>query len=454
MTAPASDRGSWASRVGFVLAASGSAVGLGNVWRFPYITGENGGGLFVLIYLVCIALVGLPIMIVEILIGRAAGRSNVTAFRRLAGQRTPWAGLGWMGVVAAYLILSFYAVVAGWTLHYAFLSVTGSLAGRTAAEVQAAFAAVNADIPLNLLWVVAFMTLTMGVVAGGVRRGLERWSRILMPALGVLLLVLVGRAAALPGFVEGAGFVFGLHAGELTPAGVLEALGHAFFTLSVGMGGLLTYGSYLGPDARIVRDSVVVTVFDTLIALAACLVIFPVIFAFGLEPAQGPGLIFSTLPAAFAQMPGGSLLAAVFFFLLVFAALTSAISLLEVATAYFVDERGWSRRRATLTAGCGITLLAVPSALTGGTRLFGAGMAERLGADWFTLVSGLASNWLMPIGGLGMALFVAWRLDDTVRRAEFGTSVPERIYRAWLLVLRYLVPLAIVAVLLHAVGVV
>lgn len=446
-------RGAWASRTGFILAAAGSAVGLGNVWRFPYITGENGGGLFVLIYLLCILCIGLPIMIAEIMIGRAAQRSTVTAFKTLAGPRTPWKALGGMGVVVAYMILSFYSVVAGWAMHYTVLSARGAIQGRTPEEIQQVFGSLYASVPLNLVWTTLFVAVTVAVVWRGVKDGLEQWSRILMPALLVLLLILLARASALDEFGRAFGFVFGLHADELTGAGVIEAMGHSFFTLSLGMGGLLTYGSYLSKDSDIPLMSASIAGLDTLIALLACLVIFPVTFSFGLEATQGPGLIFATIPVAFAQMPAGGLLATIFFALLFFAALTSSISLLEVAAAYFIDEKGWSRARATFLSGAAVAVFAVPSALTGATELFGPRFQALTGKDWFSLVADLASNWSLPIGGMGMALFVAWRLPETLRRSEYVSgSRLARTYVGWLVVLRYVVPLAILAVFLRAVG--
>jgi NSS family neurotransmitter:Na+ symporter len=447
-------RGLWASKTGFVLAAAGSAVGLGNIWRFPYITGENGGGLFVLIYLACILAVGVPIMVAEILIGRAAQSSNVGAFRSLAGRRTPWQALGGLGVVVAYLVLSFYSVVAGWSMHYTLLAARGALTGRSAEAIQGIFGATHGSVPLNLIWTGVFLALTAAVVWRGVQSGLERWSRILMPALLALLLALLARALTMDGFGSAFHFVFGLNADKLTGAGVIEALGHSFFTLSLGMGGLLTYGSYLRKDADIPAMSAGIAGLDTLIALLACLVIFPVTFTFGLEATQGPGLVFTSIPIAFAQMPAGGLLATAFFALLFFAALTSAISLLEVAAAYFIDEQGWSRPRAVLVAVLGVALLAIPSALTGSSELLGARMQEALGHNWFDLVADIASNWALPFGGMGIALFVSWRLPERLRRAEFSSgSSLARFYAGWLVTLRFVVPVAIAAVFLHAIGV-
>lgn len=435
-----------------MLAASGSAIGLGNLWRFPYIAGENGGGLFVVVYLVAIALVGLPILIVEIALGRASRQSVVGAFAVLAGPRSRWRALGWLGIAAASMALSCYAVVAGWAFHYLLLSTRGTLAGLTVERAQGTFGALYVDGGLNLVWGLLFMAVTVGVVLGGVRRGIERWSRVLMPALGVILLVLLGRAATLDGFGQGFEFVFALRADQLTPAGVLEALGHAFFTLGVGVGAMLTYGSYLDRRANLVRDALAIAALDTLVALVACLVIFPIVFTYGLEAAQGPGLVFLNLPVAFAQMPGGAVLAPLFFALLAFAALTSAISMLEVPVAYLIDERGWSRRRAVLSAGGLIALASVPAALSGGGGPFGEGLAELIGKRWFDLIFDAVSNWMMPAGGLGFAVFGGWVLADPARRAQFPPGFAGALYRGWLMVLRFGVPLAVVTVFLHAIG--
>lgn len=454
MDEPKIGRAHWASRTGFILAAAGSAVGLGNIWRFPYVTGENGGGLFVLLYLACILFVGLPIVVGEIILGRGAQCSNVGAFKTLSGPRTPWRTLGGLGVVVAHLVLSFYAVVAGWAMHYTVLAVRGLLAGRSAEQIQATFGGLASSIPLNLIWTTVFLALTVAVVERGVRAGIERWSRILMPALLVLLLILLFRATALDGFGRAFDFVFGLHADKLTGGGIIEALGHSFFTLSLGMGGLLTLGSYLDKEGDIPSMSLTIAGLDTVIALLACLVIFPVTFSFGLEVTEGPGLIFTTIPIALAQMPAASLLATIFFALLVFAALTSAISLLEVATAYYIDEKGWSRRRAVMTAGGLIAVLAIPSALTGATETFGPAFAALFGQNWFDLMVDASTNWALPFGGMGMALYVAWKMPAELRRAEFvAGSRWAGFYAGWLVVLRYVVPLAIIAVFLHGVGV-
>jgi NSS family neurotransmitter:Na+ symporter len=457
-------RSHWGSRLGFVLAAAGSAIGLGNIWKFPYITGANGGGWFVLIYLVCIATVGLPIMMAEIFIGRTAQKSPVGAFRALSRRGSPWVGVGWLGVVAGFVILSYYSVVAGWAMHYVWLSITGSLTGETPQEIEATFGGLYASPGLNLFWHTLFMALTVSIVLGGIRGGLERASKILMPLLFLMMVVLLVRSTSMEGFGRAVEFVFKPNADSITPAGVLEALGHSFFTLSLGMGAMITYGSYLRPDDDLVSTSITVGVLDTVIALMACLVLFPITFSYGMEPSKTVGLVFMNMPMAFAQMPGGALWGAVFFILLTFAALTSGISLLEVTASYFMDERGWSRTLATSVCGGVILLLGIPSALSGATGLFGGdfqkltaplGLAEGKGMNWFDFLDYLASNWMLPLGGLGIAMFVAWRVGGQAREQGFKAgSRFGRLYWGWVFLLRYVVPIGVGAVFLHAIGVI
>jgi len=309
--------------------------------------------------------------------------------------------------------------------------------------------------PLNVVAHLIFMGLTILVVLGGVAKGLERWARILMPALLVMMLILLVRAFLLEGFGRGFEFVFGLHTEQLSGQAVLEALGQAFFTLSLGMGSMITYGSYLRREDDIMSAAITISALDTLIALLAAIVLFPIIFSYGMEPAQGPGLVFITIPIALSQMPGGSFLASVFFLLLVFAALTSSISMLEVATSYFIDEKNWSRAKATLISGGAVAAIGIPSALAGGTGFFGAGMIALVGANWFDTADYLVSNWVLPLGGLGISLFTAWRLNEAIRHDHFLSGSKLKVfYQAWLALLRYVVPIAIVLVLLHALGII
>lgn len=446
-------RGAWVTRWGFILAAAGSAVGLGNIWRFPYVVGENGGGAFILVYLCCIGVIGLPILVAELGIGRAVQRTPVGAFRHLAGPRSPWVALGWLGVGVGFVLLSFYSVVAGWMLRYAYYAVTGAFAGASVEQIQATFGRVYADGPGGIAGALVFIALTMAVVGSGVQRGLERWSRILMPALFVLLLGLVGYAATLEGFGQAVRFLFRFDASQLDRSGVLEALGHAFFTLSVGLGGMLTYASYLPGRSGVVESSVAIVVLDTAAALLSCLLLFPIAFTFGLPPTEGPGLVFVSLPMAFASMPGGGIVATVFFTLLICAALTSGLSMLELAASYFIDERGWSRRQAVWRTGLVIAVLAVPSALTGSSQLFGPGFEAVAGKNWFDFIVDTVTNWLTPLGGLGFAVFVGWRLSPTVRRSQFDVGAAEGLYQGWLAVLRFLAVPAIVLIFLRGIGV-
>jgi NSS family neurotransmitter:Na+ symporter len=426
---------------------------LGNIWKFPYVTGENGGGVFVLIYVACVILVGLPVMTAEILLGRAAQRSPVGAFRKFAGRRSGWISLGWLGVASSFVILSYYSVVAGWALHYTWLSLTGELGGLGVGGTESIFGGLSGSVGLNLFWHFVFVGLTVAVVLGGVSKGVERWSRILMPALFAMLGILLVKAYTLSGWSQGLNFVFGFHMERLTAGGVLEALGQAFFSLSLGMGSMLTYGSYLKRDDDIMSASITISGLDTGIALIASMVLFPIIFTSGMEAAAGPGLVFISIPVALSQMPATSILGTLFFGLLVVAALTSAISMLEVATSYLIDEKGWQRKRATLVAGSAIGLFGIPSALSGGTQLFGAGLTSFVGKNWFDSFDYLASNWMLPLGGLGIAVFTAWRMNEAIRHDHFlSGSRLAFFYKGWLFLLKFIVPVGIVFVFLHAVG--
>ncbi|MBC8478391.1 sodium-dependent transporter [bacterium] len=449
------DRGSWNTRLGFVLAAAGSAVGLGNIWKFPYITGENGGGWFVLIYLSAILLVGVPIMIAEVMIGRSSQKSPVSAFKILAGEDSNWRFVGWMGIAAGFVILSYYSVVAGWSLNYVLLAIMDTTHNQTPEQIGGLFGKLYADGNITLFWHFLFMSMTVGIVLGGVRKGIEKASRVLMPLLFILLLILVvyGFFAPEQGFMRTVRFIFYPDASKLTSRGVLEALGHAFFTLSLGMGAMLTYGSYLDRKEDLVRSSVTISILDTVVALMACFMIFPIVFGYGFEAQAGPGLVFKTMPIIFSQLPGGMILALMFFLLLTFAALTSAISLQEVVTSFFIDETSWSRRKATLLTGTIIFIFGVPSAYSGQGAVFGA-WAEIFGMNFFDTMDYLASNWLLPAGGLLIALFAGWRMPAALTRAEFSTgSNLEHWYPIWRFILRWVTPILVAVVLLYKIQV-
>jgi NSS family neurotransmitter:Na+ symporter len=427
-------RGSWTGAAGFVLAAMGSAVGLGNIWRYPYITGQYGGAAFILLYIGCVFAIGIPLLLAESLIGRKTQRNPVGAFRALR-PGSPWVVTGRLGVVSSFVILSYYAVVAGWVLHYVYLSLINSFAGQSPEQITALFAGVNASPWLQIFWLMIFMLPTILIVSRGVSTGIEIGNKIMMPLLFALLVVLLLYAIQTDGAGRGLEFLLRPQWQKLSPTAVLEALGQALFSLSLGMGTMITYGSYLARQSNLVGCAFFIALGDTLVAILAGFVVFPLVFSFGLEPSAGPGLIFQTLPVAFAQLPAGYWIALAFFVLLSFAALTSSISLLEVACAYFVDEQGWSRKQASWTLGSVIFLLGIPSALSG---------------EFLGFMDGLATNYLLPIGALAIAVFTGWALTHDERREEFnaGESSPLR-FAGWSFLIRFVSPVALILIFLH-----
>ncbi len=617
----AGQRAQWGSRLGFILAASGSAVGLGNIWKFPYITGENGGGLFVLIYLACIALVGVPIMMAEIMIGRAAQAQTVVAFEKLQGKRTAWSGVGWMGVTAGFIILSYYIVVAGWAMDFTLKSIVNITAPiHDTAETEATSYRVTADLeemrlvlvqrkatkdakdeealikrkvrpsvwkiydryeealssagvidlasieavqrvwsdqPSDVLqsagvaqqmemsiseadrsqyervraqlfekpefqekipeaeallpelhalnkthylaardhylglddkiirdeaenvyrrtiifnevnekfmtvavdgwtstfWSAVFMLMTVLIVAGGIASGIERTCQILMPVLFILILIMVVYGMFMDGFGEAVSFVFKPDPTKLKASGILEALGHAFFTLSLGMGAMITYGSYQRSKRGLASQSIVIAGLDTTIALLACLMIFPIIFSYNQEAAAGPGLVFMSMPLAFAEIgTGGMLLSILFFGLLVFAALTSAISLLEVVASYFIDKLGWARPKAAWILGGIIFLFGVFSAFAMDPQFLLDGWNSSFGNNFFDTMDYLASNWMLPLGGLFISLYAGWAMPKKLRNAELEGLAPA-MAMGWLILVRFVAPILVVIVLLQKVGI-
>lgn len=442
--------GQWSSRMAFILAATGSAVGLGNVWKFPYIAGENGGGAFVIVYLLCIAGLGLPIMMAEVMLGRRGRQSPINTMRSLSqdeGVNSLWKYVGWMGVLAGFLILSYYSVVAGWAVAYVFRTMSGLFEGATAEGVDTIFSGLVGDPERLLAWHTIFIVMTLVVVARGVRSGLERAVRFLMPALFALLLLLVGYAMAEGEFVRGLVFLFRPDFSKLTGDAVLIAMGHAFFTLSLGMGAIMMYGSYLPERASIARTSFTVASADTIVALLAGMAIFPIVFANGLEPGQGPGLIFKTLPIAFGAMPGGVFFGTLFFLLLVFAAWTSAISIIEPTVAWLVENHGFSRVSATVWGGLVTWLVGVGSVLS--FNLWSNPLL--FGKTFFDIVDYLTSNIMLPLGGLLIALFAGWIMSEKSVREEMAMS-HRGLYRAWYVLLRFVTPVGVLLVFIKAIG--
>nr|WP_298964370.1 sodium-dependent transporter [uncultured Halomonas sp.] len=450
MTTSGQPRTQWLGRWGFMLAATGSAVGLGNIWKFPYITGEFGGGAFVLVYLACIFAVGVPVMMTEIAFGRRGRGSPVDALRRVvneSGRSSVWSLIGWMAMLCGFMVLSFYVVVAGWSFAYLWKMLTGGLSGSSVDDMAAVFGANNAN-PLTLgFWSTLVTLLTMVIVGKGVQKGIEKSVSWMMPGLVIMLVVLIGFGLFSGGFGAAVNFLFSFNAGSLSSEGLLAALGHAFFTLSLASGAILTYGSYLPKEASIGRTTVSVAVADTVVALMAGLAIFPVIFANGMNPGQGPGLIFMSLPLAFQAMPLGTLFGILFFLMLSMAALTSAISMVEATVSWLCDNKGLSRPAAAW--GTGIVLWLISTL---------AMLSFNLGAEWtladktfFDWLDYLTSRWMMPLGGLGMVVLAGFVLQSDTFREELGLSPLP--YALWLAMVRYVSPLGIVVIFVDALGI-
>lgn len=447
-------REAWGSKLGFIMAAAGSAVGLGNIWKFPYIAGENGGAAFIFIYLLCIAIIGFPVLISEILIGRTTQRNPVGAFAVLSGSKL-WVSVGFLGVAAGFMILSFYSVIGGWTIGYVVETLRGNLSHfHTPEEAGVLFGDLVGNISWSLTYHTLFFAATMFIVIRGVQGGIERSSKIMMPVLLSILVILIVRGVTMEGASKGLAFLWIPDWSKITGSAVLIALGHAFFTLSLGMGAMLTYGSYMSKKDSVVSASFQIVFLDTLIAIMAGVAIFTAVFASGLDPAAGPGLIFQTLPAVFASMTGGVFFSFLFFLLLAIAALTSAISLLEVVVAYFVDEKGWDRKRAVLIFGGSIYLLGIPSALSFNVL----SDFTMFGKTFFDIVDFAASNVLLPFGGLMISIFVGWIWSRTEVMAAVKEGA-ENLFETypwvegvWMLFLKFIAPVLITLVLLNKFG--
>ncbi len=445
--------GQWSSKLVFILAATGSAVGLGNIWKFPYITGENGGGTFVLVYLLCIALIGIPIMMAEVMLGRRGRRSPINTMALLAseeGKSNGWVALGWMGVVAGFLILSYYSVIAGWAMSYVFRTGSGMFVGATADGVSSIFTELVSDPEKLLAWHTIFMVMTMIVVARGVKNGLEKAVTFLMPLLFGLLLLVVGYAMTTGHFKQGLDFLF--TPGPITGEAVLIAMGHAFFTLSLGMGAIMVYGSYLPKTTSITQAAFAVALADTAVALLAGMAIFPIVFANGLEPGAGPGLIFKTLPIAFGHMEGGILIGVSFFLLLVFAAWTSAISLIEPAVAYLVENRGMKRVYAAVWIGIATWLVGIGSVLSFNVWADKTWSLPFIfeNKNFFDTLDYMTANVMLPLGGLFIAIFAGWLMREQSSREEMNTW--PWVFKLWRFLVRFVTPLAVIIVFLKAVG--
>jgi neurotransmitter:Na+ symporter, NSS family len=441
--------GQWSNRLAFILAATGSAVGLGNIWKFPYITGMNGGGAFVLVYLLCILCIGIPLLMAESMLGRRGRQSPINTMAVLTaeeGGSKVWVWVGWMGVLAGFLILSYYSVIAGWALAYVVRAASGMFNGMNAEGINNIFGSFVSDPERVLAWHSLFMVMTMVVVARGVQAGLEQAVRYMMPALFVILIVLVLYAVTTGYFSAGFYFMFAPDFSKLSWDGVLIAMGHAFFTLSLGMGAIMMYGSYLPAGTSIAKTSLMIAAADTTVALLAGLAIFPIVFANGLEPTSGAGLIFKTLPIAFGQMDAGMLIGTLFFILLVFAAWTSSISLIEPAVAWLVENHGMSRISASVWLGALSWLLGIATILS-----FNYWEKYKLfGKTFFDLIDHVTANIMLPLGGLLIAIFAGWVVSVKSSYDEMDNG--KQGYALWLFLVRIVTPVAVILIFLNVSG--
>ncbi len=447
MTEQQSIHGIWTKRWTFILAATGSAVGLGNIWKFPYMAGENGGGAFVLLYLLFIFAIGIPVMLGEILLGRRGRASPINSMHKLADEAraTPfWGGIGWLGALAGLFILSFYSVVAGWAVSYVYLMASGTFAGESAEAISGEFGNLVSDPSKLVDWHTLFMAMTVAVVANGIHKGLEMAVQLLMPLLFIMLLILLGYSMTQDTFSDSLVFMFKVDFSKLTEEAILSALGHSFFTLSLGMGAIMAYGAYMSRQQNLASTVVTIGILDTLVALVAGVVIFTIVFANGLEPGAGPSLMFQTLPIAFSQMPGGMILGTMFFILVTAAAWSSAISLAEPAVAWAVETLGMNRGVAALIVGVAAWLLGVACALSlniwSDIKIFDNSI--------FDFLDKLTTNIMLPLGGLLICVFVAWIMDRAVVRAEVDIDHPT-VYKVWFFLVRFVSPAGVAGVMFN-----
>lgn len=437
-------RETWGSKLAFILAAIGSAVGLGNIWRFPVMTGNNGGAVFVFLYLITVAFIGIPLMLAEFIMGRYSRKSVVGAFS-IYNPKSPWRLAGYLGVITGFGILSYYSVVAGWTIGYLYKTAIGEFSkGVNPEYTKLIFQSFVSSPFASILCDGIMIFLTIVVVIGGIKEGIERWCKILMPLLYLLLIVIDIRALTLPGASEGVKFFLYPDLSKLTLTSVIAALGQAFFSLSLGMGVMVTYGSYLSKKEDLLNSSIWISGATALVAILAGLGIFPALFSLeGVTPEEGAGLIFKVLPNIFDKIPLGRLFGVTFFLLLIIAALTSTVSLLEVISAYFIDEKGWSRFKATLFTGAITFILSIPSALSfGGAKIF---THLYKGEGVLVILDLIFGNFTLIIGGLLISLFVTLNLKQEIAKKEL--NLPEKLFKIWYLLISLVVPLGIFLIL-------
>ena len=434
------------------MATAGAAVGLGSLWKFPYVAGMNGGGAFVLLYILFTFIIGLPVFIGELIIGRKTQKSSVLTFPALRNNEENWKGLGWFNCLTSLVLLSYYCVIAGWVLSYVFMSLNKFSAGKTPEEIQAAYTLLSSSPGISLLWFALYLLINAGIICSGVKKGIEHFAKILMPALFLLLIGLFFYAITMPGFGKAFSFVFAPKFDKLTAQGILAALGLAFFTLSVGLGINITYGSYMKKSENIPKNSVIVVAMTVFVSLIAALVIFPIVFTFGFAPEAGPGLIFKTLPVVFSKLPATVLLSTLFFALVLFASLTSTIAMIEVLVANLLENFNITRPKAAMLSILAIFIIGIPSALSGSNVGFPQ-WTTIYGKSFFDSIDNILSNWMLPLSALFTAIFMGWmtKVKDIKQAFTHGTSLGW-IASPWFFMVRYVAPILVIIIILHEAG--
>lgn len=432
------------------MAAAGSAIGLGTMWKFPYMLGQSGGGAFLLLYIIFTLFIGIPVFIAELMLGRIGQKGTVGIFTQIAKGPTGWSIIGWLGMITSFVTLAYYCVVAGWGIHYLLMTLTQFYSGRSPDEIRSTFDILFQSPGLNIVGQVAFLAITAGVVYKGVREGIEHWAKILTPALFVLLLILLVYGFTLSGFKEACHFVFWPDFSKLNASSILASLGLAFFTLSVGQGIMLTFGSYMDAGTDIPKTSLIVASMDIIVSILCAMVIFPIIFTFKFPVTEGIGLVFKAMPVLFAQLPGTLLLSFIFFLLFIFTALTSSVSLLEVSVANWMDLLGVSRKRAVWISTIIIFLLGLPCALAGSSTLFPA-WKSIYGMDFFNTMVYIVAHWLLPVSGFLIAFYSGWRFNKALAKKQFEMSSTMRyLFGIWWFFTKWIAPVAIFLIILQS----
>ena len=437
-----------------MLSAVGSAIGLGILWKFPYTVGENGGGIFLFFYFLCIILIGIPLLIGELVLGRYSQRAAVGAFQLLSISSPKWKIAGWFGVISSFLIMSFYSVIAGWGMSYILMSLSGFYQNLSLEQILEAFEKLSCSGSITLFWHFLFTLITMSIVLSGVRKGIEFWSKIMTRVLFVILIGLFSYSLTMDGFGQAVSFIFYPDFQRFNFSSALEALGLAFFTLSLGQGIMISYGSYMRKKENIPQMAMIVGAAVVIVAILVAMTIFPIIFTFGFKPEQGCGLIFKTLPYLFAQLPGSLAISTIFFTLFVFTALTSAIPFIEVVATNIMELAHWSRKKGVLVVATGTFVFGIPSALAFSKNLF-PNWEKIYGLNFLDTIDHFVSTWMIPLGGLLTALFIGWGVGKkTIYKAFSLGKKWEIFFKIWYFLMKWIIPLTILFIILQKIGVV